>query len=235
MAPQIDTAADTTQVEVVEGYNASLPCSIHSPTHDTPVLTLWYIGTDETPVYSYDQRPNERGGTEWSDALVFGSRVKYLPFERPPVLLLTNVSTMDARLYRCRVDFHKSNSRQAWIRLSVTVPPSKIEVIPRISPVELGQRDDVRIVMLALPPTLLENVSPASYKLDSVPHAVLHTAIASHSLVLNRRTSGRACRDIIDTFSCIPLCSDLPLLCLDRDGVPGDYTEETPTTPANDL
>lgn len=47
--------------------------------------------------------------------------------------------------------------------------------------------------MLALPPTLFENVSPASYKLDSVPHAVLHTAIASHSLVLNRRTSGRAC------------------------------------------
>ncbi|XP_071528019.1 nephrin-like [Panulirus ornatus] len=133
---------DTSQVEVVEGYNASLPCAIHSPPLDAPVLTLWYIGTGEAPVYSYDQRPSMRP-SGWSDADVFGERARYLPLEHPPVLLLSNVSTQDARLYRCRVDYHKSNSRQAWVRLSVIVPPTGIETLPLFSPVELGQTNDV--------------------------------------------------------------------------------------------
>ncbi|XP_069959342.1 nephrin-like [Cherax quadricarinatus] len=79
----------------------------------------------------------------WSDASVFGDRARYLPLEHPPVLLVSNVSTLDARLYRCRVDYHKSNSRQAWVRLSTIVPPTRIEVVARMTPVELGQNNDV--------------------------------------------------------------------------------------------
>ncbi|XP_069191365.1 nephrin isoform X2 [Procambarus clarkii] len=137
-----DPEVDTSQVEVVQGYNASLPCAIRSPPLDAPTLTLWYIATGETPVYSYDQRPTMRHSS-WSDGEVFGQRASYLPMEHPPVLLLSNVSTQDARLYRCRVDYHKSNSRQAWVRLSVIVPPTRIEVVSRMSPVELGQTNDV--------------------------------------------------------------------------------------------
>ncbi|XP_064103384.1 LOW QUALITY PROTEIN: nephrin-like [Macrobrachium nipponense] len=57
--------------------------------------------------------------------------------------MLTNVTVHDHKLYRCRVDYHKSNSRQAWVRLTVIVPPSGIKIIPQISPVVLGQRNDV--------------------------------------------------------------------------------------------
>ncbi|XP_050712698.1 hemicentin-1-like, partial [Eriocheir sinensis] len=58
-------------------------------------------------------------------------------------LHLTNVTTRDARRYRCRVDYKETNSRQAWVELSVIVPPTKIEIITRISPVELGEKNDV--------------------------------------------------------------------------------------------
>ncbi|XP_066958708.1 nephrin-like [Macrobrachium rosenbergii] len=139
-----DLEADTSMVEVVEGYNASLPCSIRSPpTNDVPALTLWYIGDQETPVYSYDQREPRRSFS-WADETVLGGgRARYLPLEHPPVLMLTNVSTEDQKTFRCRVDYHKSNSRQAWVRLIVIVPPSGIEIIPQSSPVKIGQRNDV--------------------------------------------------------------------------------------------
>ncbi|XP_042239219.1 cell adhesion molecule 4-like [Homarus americanus] len=133
---------ETSQVEVVLGYNASLPCAIHPPPNDAPALTLWYIGSGEAPVYSYDQRPTSRPN-RWSETRVFGERASYLPLEHPPVLHLTNVTTQDAQLYRCRVDYHTSNSRQAWVRLSVIVPPTHIEVVSRMSPVEVGQINDV--------------------------------------------------------------------------------------------
>lgn len=45
------TEEETSVVEVVAGYNASLPCIIVDPPNDTPILTLWYIGADDTPVY----------------------------------------------------------------------------------------------------------------------------------------------------------------------------------------
>ncbi|XP_076043642.1 uncharacterized protein LOC143026758 [Oratosquilla oratoria] len=104
--------------DVVLGYNASLPCDIRSPSHDSPTLTLWYIGSEETPVYSYDERPGSRG-SQWSEPAVFGSRAVYLPQEHPPVLFLTQVSTQDSKLYRCRVDFADSNSQVAWVKLNV--------------------------------------------------------------------------------------------------------------------
>lgn len=51
---------DTSLVEVVAGYNTSLPCAIQSPLHDAPVLTLWYIGADDTPVYRWVWAPDCR-------------------------------------------------------------------------------------------------------------------------------------------------------------------------------
>ncbi|KAK7072054.1 hypothetical protein SK128_020095, partial [Halocaridina rubra] len=117
-----DSAIDLSVVEVVQYYDASLPCSIQTPPiYDVPALTLWYVGNQDTPVYSYDQRDPRRLPVEWSDDRVFGEsgRASYLPLEHPPVLRLLNVTVSDNELYRCRVDYHTSNSRQAWVRLRV--------------------------------------------------------------------------------------------------------------------
>lgn len=64
-----------------------------------------------------------------------------------------------------------------------------------------------RIVMLALPQALLENVSPASSKLDSVPRAVLPTAIASPSAGAEPQDLGRVC----DRFGIYLESSAVPL------------------------
>ncbi|XP_066987394.1 synaptogenesis protein syg-2-like [Macrobrachium rosenbergii] len=129
-------------VEVVSGFNASLPCTIRIPANDAPLLTLWYQEENETPIYSYDQRTGV-SGTSWADPRVFGGRAHYLAHLSPPVMLIMRVNIRDARLYRCRIDFHNSNSRVTWVRLKVIVPPERVEITPQISPVRLGQRDDV--------------------------------------------------------------------------------------------
>lgn len=133
---------DTSLVEVVAGYNTSLPCAIQSPLHDAPVLTLWYIGADDTPVYSYDQRSGV-SGESWADPEVFEGRAHYLAHLNPPAMLIMRTTVSDAHVYRCRVDFHNSNSRVAWVRLRVIVPPSRVEIVTHVSPVMPGQRDDV--------------------------------------------------------------------------------------------
>ncbi|XP_068229304.1 nephrin-like [Palaemon carinicauda] len=133
---------DLEEVRVVLGYNASLPCSVPSPDHDVPALTLWYIEERETPVYSYDERPGYRG-MQWADQEVFGSRAYYAAHSTPPVLVLSYVTTRDARLYRCRVDFLNTNSRVSWVNLTVIVPPSRSEIMSLVSPVHLGDRNDV--------------------------------------------------------------------------------------------
>ncbi|XP_071528017.1 neural cell adhesion molecule 2-like isoform X2 [Panulirus ornatus] len=137
-----DFEVDTSVVEVVAGYNASLPCTIHSPPHDSPILTLWYIGADETPVYSYDQRQGV-SGESWADPQVFQGRAHYLAHLNPPAMLIMRTSVDDAHVYRCRVDFHNSNSRVAWVRLKVIVPPERVEIISHLSPVQPGDRNDV--------------------------------------------------------------------------------------------
>ncbi|KAF2357359.1 CD80-like immunoglobulin C2-set, partial [Trinorchestia longiramus] len=133
---------DISQVEVVEGFNASLPCAIHSPPHDEPVLTLWYFGNNEAPVYSYDQRSGRRPEI-WSDVRQIGNRAVYLAHEYPPVLVLFNVSSSDARTYSCRVDYNFSNSKVALTRLTVVVPPRSIHLRVTKATVEEGQNNDV--------------------------------------------------------------------------------------------
>ncbi|XP_068219967.1 uncharacterized protein [Palaemon carinicauda] len=136
------TENEVTQVEVVSGFNASLPCTIRIPVDDAPLLTLWYLEENETPIYSYDQRTGV-SGTSWADKGVFGGRAHYLAHLSPPVMLIMRASIKDERLYRCRIDFHNSNSRETWVRLRVIVPPERVQITSQFSPVRLGQRDDV--------------------------------------------------------------------------------------------
>ncbi|KAK8403322.1 hypothetical protein O3P69_000442 [Scylla paramamosain] len=130
------------EVQVVEGYNATLPCTINAPPHDSPLLTLWYLGEDETPVYSYDQRLGV-SGESWADPQVFQGRAHYLAHLSPPAMLIMRATVDDAHIYRCRVDFHNSNSRVAWVKLEVIVPPERVEIIPERSPVKPGDKNDV--------------------------------------------------------------------------------------------
>ncbi|XP_063848166.1 nephrin-like isoform X3 [Scylla paramamosain] len=58
-------------------------------------------------------------------------------------MLIMRATVDDAHIYRCRVDFHNSNSRVAWVKLEVIVPPERVEIIPERSPVKPGDKNDV--------------------------------------------------------------------------------------------
>ncbi|KAF2364043.1 Immunoglobulin [Trinorchestia longiramus] len=107
--------------------------SVHTIMHDD--LKMQKVSS------SYDERPINK--THWVDTIVFGNRVWYHADWTPPALLLGSTRPEDAGLYRCRVDYQHSNSRQAWIQLHIIVPPERVEIIPRQSPVLLGDRNDV--------------------------------------------------------------------------------------------
>ncbi|XP_045111942.1 nephrin-like isoform X2 [Portunus trituberculatus] len=94
------------------------------------------------PVYSYDQRLGV-SGESWADPQVFQGRAHYLAHLSPPAMLIMRATVDDAHVYRCRVDFHNSNSRVAWVKLEVIVPPERVEIIPERSPVKPGDKNDV--------------------------------------------------------------------------------------------
>lgn len=58
-------------------------------------------------------------GESWADPQVFQGRAHYLAHLNPPAMLIMRANVDDAHIYRCRVDFHNSNSRVAWVKLEV--------------------------------------------------------------------------------------------------------------------
>ena len=55
----------------------------------------------------------------WSDPLAFGTRAKFITMSRPSSLNVDAVQLDDEGVYRCRVDFKNSPTRNFQIRLNV--------------------------------------------------------------------------------------------------------------------
>ena len=68
---------------------------------------------------SYDFRNREEVKRRWHDASVFGSRADFLPGRRPAMLTLRDLRPTDQSLYKCRVDFQHSRTRNALVNLTV--------------------------------------------------------------------------------------------------------------------
>ncbi|XP_050712530.1 hemicentin-1-like [Eriocheir sinensis] len=134
------------QVVVVEGGRARLPCDVTAPhPGDTPILVLLYNGVTGMPIYSIDARkgPAEKNA-HWSG---LGERAEFDLTSRPPGLVLSGVRAGDAGLYRCRVDFASSPTRNLAVSLNVVVPPESVTIEGReglevsgvIGPYHLGE------------------------------------------------------------------------------------------------
>ncbi|XP_060860305.1 uncharacterized protein LOC132937501 [Metopolophium dirhodum] len=117
------------QIFAVVHGTALLPCDIappipHDPL-DTVILVVWYR-YEKTAIYSVDIRdkftdPNK---SHWKDESLEG-RSHFRMLSEPAMLTIDNVSEMDAGIYRCRVDFRKSPTRNSRLNLTVIVPPQK--------------------------------------------------------------------------------------------------------------
>ncbi|XP_070508548.1 uncharacterized protein, partial [Chironomus tepperi] len=117
-------------VEAVQGTTARLPCNLTSQIDaDRVSLVIWYKEGQSTPIYSFDVRHTEMldKGLHHEGTGSLNGRSHFNTTSLSS-FIITNVKGQDNGLYRCRVDFIKSPTRNIKIQLSVIVPPDSITI-----------------------------------------------------------------------------------------------------------
>ncbi|CAB3248972.1 unnamed protein product [Arctia plantaginis] len=121
-------AVSTVEVDAVLGRTASLPCDVTPDTNEDRVyMVLWFRKSGGKPIYSFDVRGRSfNKALQWSDPGAFGPRAYFATVARPAALTLSSVQLDDEGVYRCRVDFKNSPTRNFQIKLTVIVPPHQM-------------------------------------------------------------------------------------------------------------
>ncbi|XP_037786540.1 nephrin-like [Penaeus monodon] len=108
-----------------------MQCDIStSDSTDRVILVLWYKDGIGTPIYSYYSRGKDMSKPrDWSDKKTLGDRGHFDLKSSPAALVLDNVRASDEGIYRCRVDFKKSPTRNARTNLTVIIPPNSPTIL----------------------------------------------------------------------------------------------------------
>ncbi|CAG4984230.1 unnamed protein product [Colias eurytheme] len=117
----------TAHVTGVLGKKASLPCDTQPLSADDRVaMVLWFKEADWEPLYSYDVRGRTIYQPKlWSSPTGFGTRAYFRATASPATLLVDSVATTDSGVYRCRVDFKNSPTRNLRINFTVITPANR--------------------------------------------------------------------------------------------------------------
>ncbi|XP_053600327.1 nephrin-like isoform X1 [Plodia interpunctella] len=125
---------DAVPVSAVSGGEAILPCDTHSQQPlDTLLLVVWY--KNDVPIYSYDGRVNA-ASAHWADEALAG-RAKWNE-KAPSALRIFDVLASDRAMYRCRVDFKVSPTRNHKIMLDVIELPEKPKIFDELDKEVIG-------------------------------------------------------------------------------------------------
>ncbi|XP_020291370.1 nephrin-like isoform X2 [Pseudomyrmex gracilis] len=109
----------------VAGQRTILPCNIQPDSNDAVSMVLWFKEDSGEPLYSYDARSRQFGKPKlWSAPHVWGSRASFRS-NPPGQLTVLDLQQSDEGVYRCRVDFRNSPTRNFKVNLTVIVPPAK--------------------------------------------------------------------------------------------------------------
>lgn len=109
-------------VSAVAGFKAQIPCDIDPPARDeTVIMVFWYKDEkDGEPIYSVDARGRQITQAKlWSDPYVFGERAVMRTNVKPAELEIDPLESTDGGVYRCRVDFKNSPTKNQRINLAV--------------------------------------------------------------------------------------------------------------------
>ncbi|XP_050673053.1 nephrin-like [Leptidea sinapis] len=123
----LDKPVPTAHVGGVMGKKASLPCDTQPLSGDDQIaMVLWFKEPDWEPLYSYDVRGRTVYQPKlWSSPNGFGSRAYFRATATPATLLVDGVTSSDSGIYRCRVDFKNSPTRNLRINFTVIIPSER--------------------------------------------------------------------------------------------------------------
>uniref|UniRef100_A0A1B0B2J1 Ig-like domain-containing protein n=1 Tax=Glossina palpalis gambiensis TaxID=67801 RepID=A0A1B0B2J1_9MUSC len=97
---------------------------------DKVQLVIWYREGTDKPIYTFDARGRSlHQAIPWADENIFKNKAHFYYDSNPPALRVKNIQTSDAGLYKCRVDFHKSPTRNWRINVTVLVPPKNLAIL----------------------------------------------------------------------------------------------------------
>ncbi|KAM8713629.1 hypothetical protein ACLKA7_013880 [Drosophila subpalustris] len=120
------------EVLTAVGSEVALPCDLMPGTMiaDKVQLVIWYRQGNVKPIYTFDARGRPlHQAIPWADENVFNKKAHFYYDSNPPALRIKNIQTSDAGLYKCRVDFHKSPTRNWRINVTVLVPPTQLTIL----------------------------------------------------------------------------------------------------------
>ncbi|XP_015585249.1 hemicentin-1 isoform X2 [Cephus cinctus] len=123
----LDKPIPVIEVIGVAGSKVQLPCDIHSTKKDKVNMVFWFKGDGSEPIYSVDVR----GGRDysqavlWSSTTALGPRAFFVTATRPAHLSIDKLDVKDEGIYRCRVDFDNTPTRNQMINLIIIVPPER--------------------------------------------------------------------------------------------------------------
>ncbi|XP_041761361.1 hemicentin-1 isoform X1 [Anopheles merus] len=116
--------------KVLVNETAQIKCDVSSNlTNDRILLVVWY--KDNVPIYSYDTRgPHVNSPSHWKDVAILEDRANFKTTREQSraVLVISPVQKKDAGIFRCRVDFLLSPTKNSNVNLEIVVPPD----VPKI-------------------------------------------------------------------------------------------------------
>ncbi|XP_049813619.1 uncharacterized protein LOC126260337 [Schistocerca nitens] len=109
------------QVRSVVNGTARLPCDLTPPSHNDSVILVIWFKNEKTAIYSFDARQRLSAPVEshWKHPQLVADRGLFSTMESPAELTLSRLQESDEAVYRCRVDFRLSASRNSRVRLTV--------------------------------------------------------------------------------------------------------------------
>lgn len=127
---ELDKPIPIVEVSGVLGQKIGLPCDLTPRDRDDAVaMVLWFKEVIGEPLYSYDVRGRQATKSkDWSSPNVFGDRASFIASTHPATLIIKNIELTDEGVYRCRVDFKNSPTRNSKVNFTVIVPPAKIHI-----------------------------------------------------------------------------------------------------------
>ncbi|XP_045461222.1 hemicentin-1 isoform X1 [Harmonia axyridis] len=113
------------------GKSAELPCDVTPPTpSDSVKMVFWYKDNIGMPWYSLDARSGLSHASHLTISGDLGNRLYFIMDGEPSQarLKIENISIHDQGIYRCRVDFVNSPTRNFQVNLSLIEQPSSLRV-----------------------------------------------------------------------------------------------------------